>query len=98
VTADAFSQLLILYEWFLRVGVIGFLLLIARFYQRFAGEKTYFVLFLIPVVLFGIQAVRQTNFGHDAAGDLLAALGGIVLLGLSLLLYRRMTTGRKLSS
>lgn len=97
MTADAFSQLLILYDWFLRVGLIVFLLLIARFYQRFAGEKTYFRLFFIPVVLFGIQAVRQTNFGHDAANNLLAASGGVLLLGLCLLLYRRMTTGRKIS-
>jgi hypothetical protein len=97
VTADAFSQLLILYDWFLRVALLVFMLLIARFYQRFAGEKTYFRLFLVPVVLFGIQAVRQTNFGHDAAGNLLAAAGGSFLMGLSIVLYRRMTTGRKIA-
>ncbi len=96
MTADAFSQLLILYDWFLRVALIVFLLLIARFYQRFAGEKTHYRLFLVPVVLFGVQAVRQTNSAHDAVGNLLAAVAGVFLLGLCVLLYRRMTTGRKI--
>ncbi len=96
MTADGFSQLIILYDWFLRVGLIVFLLLIARFYQRFSGEKTYFRLFLIPIVLFGIQAVRQTNFSEDAVGNLLSAAAGVVLIFLCALLYRRMTTGRKI--
>lgn len=98
MTTDGFSQLIILYDWFLRVGLIVFLLLIARFYQRFSGEKTYFRLFLIPIVLFGIQAVRQTNFSQDTLGNLLSAAAGITLLGLCILLYRRMTAGRKVTS
>ena len=96
MTTDGFSQLVILYDWFLRVGLIVFLLLIARFYQRFSGEKTYFQFFFIPIVLFGIQAVRQTNFSQDAFGNLLSAVAGVTLLGLSVQLYRRMTTGRQI--
>lgn len=92
--ADAFNQLIILYGWFLLVGLILFLMLIARFYQRFAGERTYYQWFLIPMMLFGIQVVRRTNFSHDPFGNAAAALGGILLLALSLLLYRRMTKGR----
>ncbi|MCC6801640.1 MAG: hypothetical protein IT319_02050 [Anaerolineae bacterium] len=92
--ADAFNQLIILFGWFLLVGLILFLMLIARFYQRFAGEKTYYQLFLIPMMLFGVQVVRRTNFSHDPFGNLSAALGGVMLLALSLFLYRRMTKGR----
>ena len=95
MSADAFGQLIILYGWFLLVGLIVFLMLIARFYQRFSGEKTHFRLYLIPILLFGAQAVRQTNFVHDALGNVLAALAGVILLGLSLLLYRRMSAGRR---
>ena len=94
MSADSFSQLVILYGWFLLVGLIVFLMLIARFYQRFAGEKTHFQLYLIPMLLFGAQAVRQTNFPHDTIGNLFAAVGGLVLLGLSIFLYWRMTAGR----
>lgn len=92
--ADAFNQLIILYGWFLLVGLIVFLMLIARFYQRFAGEKTYYQFFLIPMMLFGVQVVRRTNFSHDPIGNVAAALGGLTLLALSILLYRRMTRGR----
>lgn len=91
----AFSQLIILYGWFLLVGLIVFLMLIARFYQRFSGEPTYYRLYLIPMLSFGVQAVRQTSHGSDALGNLFAALGGVVLLALSLLLFRRMTMGRR---
>ena len=94
MSADAFSQLVILYGWFLLVGLIVFLMLIARFYQRFSGEKTLFRLYLIPMVLFGVQAVRQTNFAHDMLGNLFAAVGGVILLSLSLFLYWRMTAKR----
>jgi len=94
VSADAFSRLVILYGWFLLVGLIVFLMLIARFYQRFSGEKTHFRLYLLPMLLFGAQAVRQTNFPHDALGNLFAAVGGAILLALSIFLYWRMTAGR----
>lgn len=94
MSAAAFSQLVILYGWFLLVGLIVFLMLIARFYQRFSGEPTHFRLYLIPIVLFGVQAVRQTSHGSDPLGNLFAATGGIVLLALSVFLFRRMTVGR----
>jgi len=94
VSADAFSQLVVLFGWFLLVGLIVFIMLIARFYQRFSGESTHFRLYLIPIVLFGIQAVRQTNFPHDLLSNLLAGVAGVVLGTLSLLLYWRMTARR----
>jgi hypothetical protein len=95
VTAEAFGKLVILYGWFLLVGLIVFLMLIARFYQRFSGETTHFRLYLIPIVLFGIRAVRQTYFQRDPLGDILAASAGLVLIGLVVFLYWRMTSGRK---
>ncbi len=74
--------------------LVVFVTLIARFYQRFAGETTYFYLFAVPILLFGLQAIRQTNYPNDPLGDLLAAAAGVSLIALCLLLYRRMTTGR----
>jgi hypothetical protein len=96
VNPEAFSQLLTLYTWFLLAAFIGFLLLIARFYQRFSGEKTYYWLFGVPVVLLGAEAVRQTRLQmvDDTGVLILAATAGIVLIALCALLYWRMTHGR----
>ena len=95
MSADAFSQLAVLYGWFMLAGLVVFLTLIARFYQRFAGERTYFWLFPIPILLFGLQAVRQTNYPDDPLSDLLAAVAGLLLIGMCVFLYWRMTAGRQ---
>ncbi|MCK6576768.1 MAG: hypothetical protein L6Q98_01550 [Anaerolineae bacterium] len=98
MNSAAFSQLLTLYTWFLLAAAIGFLLLIARFYQKFSGERTYYWLYLAPIGLFGVEAVRQTRLQmvDDAVGVLLSAAAGLLLIALSTVLYWRMTSGRKL--
>ncbi len=95
--AVSVSQFLTLYAWFPLAILLFFLLLIARFYQRFSNEQTYFGLFLLPIVLFGMATVRYSSIdqvGGDALADLLSAAGGIVLIGLCLLLYWLMTRNR----
>ena len=87
------GQFLVLYLWFPLTALLFFLLLIARFYQKFSGEQTFFRLFLLPVTLFGAAAVRYASLDQvtgDGVGDALYALGGIVLLALCAVLYRRM--------
>lgn len=70
-----------------------FLFLIARFYEKFSGQKTYFRFFIVPIVLFGTAAVRSgagnTNI-EVAAADLFAAGGGISLLLLTINLALKM--------
>ncbi len=86
-------QFLVIYSWFPLATLLLFLMLIARFYQKFSGQRMYFWLFLVPLVGFGATAVRYASI--DAAkGDLLAAVAsaasGGMLLWLVLHLYRRM--------
>ncbi len=69
-------------------------MLIARFYQRFSGEKTLYQLYLLPILLFGAQAVQEAKVAQDWVANLLAAAAGLLLFGLSILLYWRMTVGR----
>lgn len=97
MSPSALSQLLTLYTWFVLASVLAFLMLIARFYERFSGQRTYFRLFIMPVLLFGAGAVRYASIdqvAHDPFGDLLTAAGGVMLAGLCILLYRRMLVGR----
>ncbi|MBE2271920.1 MAG: hypothetical protein IAE80_27040 [Anaerolinea sp.] len=91
MTNDGLSQLLILYGWFPLAALILILLLIGRLYEKLSGERTGYRLFVIPLVLFGFQAVLTTNKEAGAAlGGVLAFLGGISLLILCMRLYRKM--------
>ena len=87
------NQFLILYGWFPLAILLLFLLFIARFYEKFSGERTHFRLFILPILLFAAAAVRYAGLRQvfdNTLGDLLTALGGSILLILCLSLYRRM--------
>lgn len=38
--------------------------LMARFYQRFATERTHFEFFVVPILLFGAALMRYASIGH----------------------------------
>lgn len=86
----ALHQFLALYMWFPLAALLVFMLLIARFYQKFSGERTYFEWFLVPLVCFGGWAVRYASI-DQIAGNVLAdfflGMGGVFWLILSLRLY-----------
>jgi hypothetical protein len=98
VTVITPNQILLLYSWFPLAAVIAILLLIARFYETFSGDRTYYLLYLIPLVLFGAGIVRYASVDQiagDALGDIFMGAAGAVLLILSIWLYHQMTSGRK---
>lgn len=85
------SQALALYSWFPLAALLFFLFLIARFYQKFSGQKTHPRLYVAPMILFGAAAVRAAGAGDsDTLANVLYAAAGVALLGLTALLYRRM--------
>ena len=97
MAAVSLSQFLTLYLWFPLAFVLVFLLLIARFYQRFANERTFFVWFALPILLFGVALMRYASIGQiagDVVGDVLMGSAGIVLMGMSIFLYYRVTQDR----
>lgn len=96
--SQALSQVFLLYSWFVLSAVIGFVLLIARFYQRFSGERTLYRWYSLPVVLYGLATVRFASIDQvagDPAGDVLAGAAGLMLIILFGRLYRQMTRGRR---
>jgi len=98
VIFTALNQFLLLYSWFLLAALIAIMLLIARFYQNFSGEQTYFQLYSVPLIFFGVAAVRYASIGQltgDLLGDAAGGIAGASLILLSLHLYRLMTAGRK---
>ncbi|RMG87239.1 MAG: hypothetical protein D6712_05965 [Chloroflexi bacterium] len=82
-----------LYSWFVLAIVVFFIALIARFYQRFSNKNTYFRYFPLPIILFGVSAVRYGSINRiagDAVADIAAAIGGGFLILLLFNLYRCM--------
>jgi hypothetical protein len=95
-----------LYSWALVGALIFFLYQIARFYQAKYAElyrdkppqRTYAVLFFIPLVLFPLAAGRYVllkNNAGDLVSDLAFLLGGLILAAASYHLYRLMMGGRR---
>jgi len=94
-------QFLVLYTWFPLAVLLLFMLLIARFYQKFSGERTFFWLYILNAILFGAMCVRYASMGivvGDIVSDILALLAGSLLIFLVLLLRFRMINKKKIDS
>jgi hypothetical protein len=52
-------QFLMIYTWFALTALVFLMALIARFYERLSGERTYYRLFGVPVVAFAGATVRM---------------------------------------
>jgi hypothetical protein len=99
-------SILILYTWVLAGSVVFSVLRIARFYEKkyaelyddAARQRTYYLLFLAPLLLFLGAAVRyafEGDLAGDLWGDVALFVGGVVLTALGYRLQRLMTGGRK---
>jgi hypothetical protein len=91
------GNLLALYTWGGVSALLFFLFVIARFFERKSGRKSYYPLFLLPIVLFLGSVVRYVSVGGfvgDAWGDLGRVIGGLLVCGLGYSLLHLMTGGR----
>ncbi len=98
MTAITFHQALSILTWFLITVLLVFLLLIARFYQKMTGERTYFWSFGAPIVLFGVAAARDAfndRVGGDGVSNVMWFAGGVMLAGMCIYLYNLMTANRR---
>lgn len=98
MTSISLNQLLVIYAWFPLAVLILFAFLIARFYEKFSNKRTYFRLYLIPVLLFAISAVRYASVDStigDPLGDILVGIAGFMLAILGIRLYWLMVINNK---
>ena len=91
------QSLLILYIW----GVVGALIVIlnriARFYQITSGRRSYYQLFVGPLVLLVGAGLRYATLGifvGDPLGDVLMLTGGLLSIGIGYYVLRLMTGSR----
>ena len=90
-------QVLTIYAWFALSGLLFLMALIARFYERLSGKRTYYQLFIVPVLAFAGATVRLTGRDQvvgDAVADVLLLIGGVTLVLLCWNIYRIMTSGQ----
>jgi hypothetical protein len=98
MTSISLNQLLVIYTWFPLAILILFMLLIARFYQKFSGKHTYPRTFLFPLICFAIAAVRYASVDSligDPIADILVGIAGFVLAFLCIRLYWLMVMNNK---
>jgi hypothetical protein len=71
---------------------------IARFYEEKSGRRSFYAVFLVPMVLFAVAAIRYLWFMPDIVGDfwgdLMRFAGGITLVGIGYFLLKLMIGGR----
>jgi hypothetical protein len=93
------NSALTLYSWGVVAVLLIFQFLIARFYEKKSGQRSYYAIFLIPALLFLIAAARYAFWVDDLAGDMwgdsLLLAGGGVLASLNALLFRLMMGGKR---
>jgi hypothetical protein len=93
------SNVLAFYNWGVVAVLLIFQLLIARFYEKKSGQRSYYAFFLISVLLFLVAAARYAFWVDDLAGDVwgdsLLFVGGGILVTLSALLFRLMMGGKR---
>lgn len=75
------------YSLILASAITFFLFSIGRFYQLKIGRETHYNWFLVPVILFLSSAVLCAL---DYAGVVLAGLGAVLLIILTIMLYNIM--------
>lgn len=100
-------SLFILYCWAIAALLIFFLFLIGRFYETKLRKKSYYQLFLVPLVLFLVAAIWYALFARESTGtrlhdfvgvlgpDLLYTIGGLALIALGFYLHHTMMGGRR---
>lgn len=90
-------QVLSVFTWFGLSLLVFLMALIARFYERLSGQRTYYQLFTVPVLAFAGATVRLSSIDQvtgDPWGDGFLIVGGISLAALCLHVYQLMTSGR----
>jgi membrane protease YdiL (CAAX protease family) len=101
------GSLVVVFSWIVAAVLIFFLFLVGRFYEIRFGQKSYYQLMLVPLVLFLMASIWDAFLANSYTGDplldfvgaffpdLLFLLGGIILIVLCYYLYRIMMGGRR---
>jgi hypothetical protein len=96
---SALTAVMSLYAWGVAAAIVFFLYLIARFFEEKAGQRSYYGLFLVPIVALVLgafeYALYSKDFVGDFLGDALLFVGGVLLMIAGGNLLRLMVGGRK---
>ena len=63
------GSLLVVYCWIAAASLTFFLFLIGRFYEYRFGQRSYYQLFLIPLLLFVAAAIWDAFFANGYTGN-----------------------------
>jgi len=93
------SRLLTLSAWGAATALVFCLYMIARFFQQKSDQRSYYQLFLVPLVLYLVAALRcalpEADFALDPLANTLLFVAGASTVVLGSYLFNLMTGGRK---
>ena len=88
---EAFLHLI---SWLIFSFMLTIVMLIARFYEKKAGQRTFYQFYFIPILLFigagVIYLLRGASFVGDEYGDVLLTAAGLLTIALVGYLYSLM--------
>lgn len=78
-------QALLIFSWFPLAFTLAVIMLIARFYERFSATRTYWWLYVIPIIGYAGAVVREAAMGQltDPIASVLQAISGATLIALT---------------
>lgn len=90
--------ILTIYIWAIVSVLLYFIFLIARFYERKSGRKTYYNAFLVAIGLFILSGIKYTLsptiISGDTWADIIRFLAGLITGGFGLYLLKLMVGSR----
>ncbi len=93
------SRTIVLASWIAATLLVYCLYMIARFFQQKSGQRSYYQLFVLPLVLYLAGALYYTKLGNDfvitPVADALFFGAAVSSLALTSYLFSLMTGGKR---
>ena len=83
------QKILNIYSWLVACMIMVFMAVIALFYQKKFGKRTFFYFYIIPIIVLVIPAMQLFPF-FTIQAEFIEFMGSFISFAASFFLYRKM--------